>query len=76
MAVLFIIHALLHKNGTFHLCILYYAKVDILIEETNVSVAKVCLVRCKGVLKCCSVLFFLLFDGRFFTNCHFFAYRC
>ena len=30
------------KNGTIHLCTLYYAKVDILIEETNVSVTKVC----------------------------------
>ena len=51
------------KNGTIHLCILYYAKVDILIEETNVSEAKVCPSRCKGVLNCCHARFLMLFGG-------------
>jgi hypothetical protein len=51
------------KNGTIHLRTLYYAKVDILIEETNLSEAKVCPSRCKGVLKCCRPQFFVLFCG-------------
>ncbi len=47
-----------YKVSAVYVSNIYIAKVDILIDVTNVSIAKVCLIECKGVLKYLGVLFF------------------